>query len=485
MIPYNTYIKIDRKSSFPVYLQVSQQLAEAIQKGHIPEGTKLPGTRKLAQLIGLHRNTVSSSFQVLESQGWIISRPRQGTFVQKSPGNRQATGVRNGFPAKTGFYFHKKTILDNPYTNGPATVRMDDGLPDMRLTHMDYLARLFHINMKRRGTLQKLSADSTVARGYYRENLCNYLNRTRGLGAGTGQVLVTRNQELAAYIVAETLLNPGDRVVVGTPGYFAANMTLQKTGAKILTVPADERGLDVDALEKLCRQQKIRMVYLTPHYHYPTTVPLSPERRMTLLDLAAKNGFIILEDDLDYDFNYTDEGPLLPLAALDTCGMVVYVGTFGQTLPSAFRSGFVVAPDPLIAEMEKLQNLMDRFGDVLGEMAMGEMIAEGEIYNYLRQCTVEYRKRRDQMACSLVSGLGHLIDFQVPDGGLATWTNWPETINLMRFSRLCAREGLHIPPYLLYQSRLCSGVRMGFGSLSVREIKTAIEIMQHSTQYCV
>ncbi len=479
MIPYNTYIKIDRKSSSPVYLQVSVQLADAIQKGYIPEGTKLPGARKLAQLVGLHRNTVSNSFQILESQGWIVSRPCQGTFVQKSPQNQQAE-TRSGFPKNAGFYFHKKAMLDNPYTSGLAPVRMDDGLPDMRLTHMDYLARLFHINMKRRGTLQKLSAGSPAARGYYRENLCNYLNRTRGLGAGTGQILVTRNQELAAYIVAETLLNAGDQVVVGNPGYFAANMILQKTGARILTVPTDEQGLHVGALEKLCRQQKIRMVYLTPHYHYPTTVSLSPERRLALLNLAEKYGFIILEDDLDYDFNYTDEGPLLPLAALDTRGMVVYVGTFGQTLPSAFRSGFVVAPDPLISEMEKLQNLMDRFGDVLGEMAMGEMIAEGEIYSYLRQCTLEYRKRRDQMACDLVSRLGHLIDFQVPSGGLAIWTNWPETINLMRFSRSCAREGLHIPPYLLYQSRLGSGVRMGFGSLSVREIRTAIEIMEHT-----
>src|SRR5690606_12256385 len=98
---------------------------------------------------------------------------------------------------------------------------------------------------------------------YYRENLCDYLNLTRGLGAKNNQVLVTRNQEMAMLIVTETLLNPGDVVVVGNPGYFAANMLLQKSGARILTVPVDQQGMQVEALEKLSRQHQIRMVYLT------------------------------------------------------------------------------------------------------------------------------------------------------------------------------------------------------------------------------
>lgn len=479
MIPYQSYIKIDRNAAIPVYVQVSDQLADAIRKGHIPEGTKLPGSRKLAALIGLHRNTVVNCYQVLESQGWVSSKPYQGTFVQKITIAEQ-TNNRQGFPRQTGFEFHRKSILDSPYTAGLDTLRIDDGLPDMRLTPLDYLGRLFHINMKRRGTLQKLKDGNQAASTYYRENLCDYLNLTRGLGAKNNQVLVTRNQEMAMLIVTETLLNPGDVVVVGNPGYFAANMLLQKSGARILTVPVDQQGMQVEALEKLSRQHQIRMVYLTPHYHYPTTVRLAMERRLALLKLAKKNGFIILEDDKDYEFDYAEEGPLLPLASLDHRGMVVYVGAFGQILPSAFRSGFVVAPDPLIAEMEKLQHLMDRSGDALGQLALGEMIADGEIYNYLRQSKLGYRKRRDQMAGELVSRLGHLIDFEVPDGGLAIWTQWPGDLNLLRFSKKCRMKGLHIPPYLLYQSAKISGVRVGFGSLSIPEIKNAVAIMQKS-----
>src|SRR5690606_5874351 len=149
-------------------------------------------------------------------------------------------------------------------------------------------------------------------------------------------------------------------------------------------------------------------------HHYPTTSVLSETRRLQLLDLAHRYGFIILEDDYDYDFNY-GTGPLLPMAALDTYGVVIYVGTFGRAMPSAFRSGFVVAPTELLEELDKLHNLMDRYGDALGEFAMGEMIAEGEMHRYLRQSTIQYRQRRDLLARQLASEIGPRVDFLVPE----------------------------------------------------------------------
>src|SRR5690606_14256755 len=155
--------------------------------------------------------------------------------------------------------------------------------------------------------------------------------------------------------------------------YFATNMILQKAGATLLTVPLDEEGLDVEAVRWLCERRPIRMLYITPHHHYPTTVTLSAQRRVELLELSATYGFIVLEDDYDYDYHY-DGSPLLPMASADTTGMVVYVGTFGKSMAPGFRSGFIVAPEELIAEMGKLLGIMDRYGDTLTEAALGELI---------------------------------------------------------------------------------------------------------------
>lgn len=474
---------MDRHSETPIYLQVAHQLTTAIQRGHLPEGHKLPGTRQLGQLLGLHRNTVVASYAELEAQGTIVIHPNRGAFVQRETTvsrPKKSTGLARplpvGYPKDTGFPFKKWTVLDSPFAYSPARLRLDDGLPDPRLSHVDYLTRLLRTNMKRRGNQSKMGYGNLLGNAYYKENLANFLNLTRGLHVSKENIVVTRSLELGIYLVAETLISPGDRVVVGELGYFATNMILQKAGAVIETVPVDGEGLDVSAIRTLCERRPFRMLYLTPHHHYPTTVTLSSQRRSELLALSAEYGFIVLEDDYDYDFHY-DDRPQLPLAGADTEGNVVYVGTFGRSLAPGFRSGFVVAPSTLINEMGKLLGIIDRYGDVLTELALGELIADGEIHRYLKKATKTYKERRDHLARLLVARLGDRVDFVVPNGGLALWTTWPPGVNLMQIARACAKHELDVPRYLLYQSGDQCGIRLGFGSLNPKELTEVVDIL--------
>jgi len=481
MVPYRSFVVVDRLSSTPVYLQVAHQLINAIQRGYLMDGHKLPGSRQLGELLGLHRNTIVASYAELEAQGWADAQPNRGTFVRNGKKEKprrleSRKSVLASYPQRTGYSFKRWTLLDNPFDQARATFCFDDGLPDPRLSHIRYLSRLLHTHMKRKGNRAKLAYHNPTGSEYYKEHLANFLNLTRGLHIAKKNLLITRSLELSVYLVAETLLSAGDCVLVGELSYFATNMIFQRTGAKILTVPLDGEGLDVDAVRLRCEQQNIRMLYLTPHHHYPTTVTLSAQRRVELLELSAKYGFIILEDDYDYDFHY-DNSPLLPMASADTEGMVVYVGTFGKSMAPGFRSGFVVAPEPLIAEMDKLLGIMDRHGDSLTETALGEMIADGEIHRYLKKSRQDYQSRRDRLAQALVARLGHCVDFVLPTGGLAIWTQWPEGMNLMALQHECRKSDLYLPRYLLYQSHNHCGIRLGFGSMSPEELDDAVHVL--------
>ncbi|MGV3764409.1 aminotransferase-like domain-containing protein [Parapedobacter sp.] len=481
-VPYQSFIQVTRGATTPVYLQVAHQLINAIQRGYLMDGHKLPGSRQLAHLLGLHRNTVVASYAELEAQGWIAICPSRGTFVKngarEKPKRLSNTDSRAlvGYPAQAGFDFKRWSVLDNPFDHGPARFTLDDGLPDPRLSHVGYLSRLLHTNMKRKGNQRKLGYGHSLDSTYYREQLVNFLNLTRGLHISGKNMLVTRSLELSVYIVAETLLSVGDCVVVGELSYFATNMILQKAGAAVLTVPLDNEGLDVEAVRRLCERRPIRMLYITPHHHYPTTVTLTAQRRVELLELSATYGFIILEDDYDYDYHY-DGSPLLPIASADTTGMVVYIGTFGKAMAPGFRSGFIVAPEELIAEMGKLLGIMDRYGDTLTEAALGEMIADGEIHRYLKKTVREYKTRRDYLVNLLANRLRDRVEVIVPTGGLAVWTRWPAGYNLMRLHDACATRDLYLPRYLLYQTSKHSGIRLGFGSLSSDELNEVVEII--------
>lgn len=482
LVPYLSFIQVDRESATPVYLQVVYQLINAIQRGYLMDGHKLPGSRQMGKLLGLHRNTVVASYEELDAQGWIDILPNKGAFVRSGKQYRpERLKTKDGdflvgYPPHTGFDFKKWSVLDNPFDHSLAKFVLDDGLPDARLSHVDYLSRLFNTNMKRRVNQAKLGYSNLTGNDYYKENLSNFLNLTRGLHVSKNNILVTRSLELSIYIVAETLVSPGDRVVVGELSYFATNMILQKAGAHIMTVPLDEGGLDVSAIRILCETCPFRMLYITSHHHYPTTVALSAQRRIELLELSAKYGFIILEDDYDYDFHYQGS-PLLPMASADTQGMVVYVGTFGKSMASGFRSGFIVAPEPLIREMDKLLGIMDRHGDVLTELALGELIADGEIHRYLKKATREYKGRRDCLVQLLEEHFGEQVSCVSPSGGLAIWTEWPSNLNLMRFRKACSQKELYLPRYLLYQSKKHSGMRIGFGSLTQSELGEVVGIM--------
>lgn len=489
-VPYRSFISIDRQATTPVYLQLVHQFIHAIQRGYLPQGHKLPGSRKLSTLLGVHRNTVVAGYAELDAQGWIDIMPNRGTFVcglktTKPLKIKNGTAGRSsGYPQQAGFPFRKWTVLDNPFDPSAAGLVLDDGLPDTRLSHVSYLSRLYHINMKRRGNLPKLGYNNRPGSTYYKENLANFLNLTRGLHIADNNLLVTRSLELSVYIVAETLLSPGDQVVVGELSYFATNMIFQKAGARILTVPVDDDGLDVRAVEKLCQTRPFRMLYITSHHHYPTTAAFSAQRRSELLALSAKYRFIILEDDYDYDFHFGNS-PLLPMASADTDGMVVYVGTFGKSMAAGFRSGFIVAPAPLINEMAKLLSVMDRYGDILTELALGELITDGEIHRYLRKANKEYRLRRDHCVQQLQQKLVPHVTFSVPNGGLAIWTRWPEQLNLMQFRKICSQHDLYIPRFLLYQSRGQAALRLGFGSLRPEELDEAFAIMKESLDLCL
>ncbi|MDR3273571.1 MAG: PLP-dependent aminotransferase family protein, partial [Flavobacteriaceae bacterium] len=469
---------IDRQSETAIYLQIVTQMINAIQRGFLTKGMKLPGTRKLSQMLNTHRNTITAVYDELEAQGWIEVLPNRGSFViNKSDGkpHKIKSYDENSlarYPSQTKFNFKKSNILDNPFDSSNCLLAFNDGSPDLRLSQVADLAKRYSSDLKRKKN--RKYAENPNQRDFFKKNLSNFLNLTRGLHISKDNIVITRSVEMSLFLVSEILLSPQDIVVVGELSWFAANMVFQRAGAKILTIPVDDDGIDTDAMKKLCQKHQVRMLYLTPHHHYPTTVTLSAQRRIDLLELSVRYGFIILEDDYDYDFHYGNS-QVLPLASADSEGMTVYLGSFGRSLAPGFRAGFVVAPQNLIDEMYKFLGIIDRQGDVFTEQVLGEMIEEGEIHRHLKKTLKIYQERRDYFSQLLQTELGSYVKFKIPSGGLALWTQWNFSINLMKLSRKCLENEVSIPKSLLYQNRNISAIRLGFGSLNQNEMKTAVE----------
>lgn len=500
-IPFKSVIRIDRSLDRPVYLQIAHQMINAIQRGVLIDGVQLPGTRSLAEDLEVHRKTIITAYDELDAQGWTEIRPNKGTFVRNKVGEgivalKKSPSVSSqdylnvhdplfvydekfltSYPAKTGYGFKQSILLDvQPIVNSIG-LEFNDGLPDIRLLPLDRLSKVYGSILKSKTNYRHFGYSHVEGNEYFRETLARYLNNTRGLHINKNNILTTRGIHMSLYLASSMLIEPGDLVIVGDLSYYLANMCFQQCGGKIIAVPVDEEGISVEAVRELCKVKKIRMLYLTPHHHYPTTVTLSAERRVELLQLAALYGFIILEDDYDYDFHYNGNS-VLPLASADTNGMVVYIGSFCKSLAPGFRSGYLIAPENLIVEIAKFRRLVDRQGDMLMEQALAELLEEKEIQRHLKKAVKIYQERRDVFTALLKEHLGEELSFSSPPGGLSVWTKWNPKLNLMRISKNCLKHNLNLPQELLYQTDSFTAMRLGFGNLTVSELQEAVQMLK-------
>lgn len=474
-------VTVNRSDDNPVYLQIADAIAAALAHKTLPGGAKMPGTRPFSRLFNIHRKTAVAAYAELEHLGAVVIVPNRGTFLSENFNHAfDRSDLKTSGFNHSGFAFKKSSLLDNPFEFSGCELAFNDGVPDIRLFNPGVISSFYTANLKKKLNRSRMGYFNSEGSEFFKLHFANYLNATRGLNILPDNLLITRGTEMTVYILSELLLSAGDTVVVGTPGYFAVNMIFQKTGAKIHTVPVDRNGIDVEALAEYCRKHTVRMVYVTSHHHYPTTATLSAAKRKRLLELSAQYGFIILEDDYDYDFQYEATG-FLPMASLPHGGNVIYIGSFGKTLAPGFQTGFAVSSPDFISEMKKYLGIIDKQGDVLTEQALGEMIREGEIDRHLRKSLKMYRERRDFFDLKLKDLFNDTISYQKPSGGMAFWIEFKQHLNLLKTAERCRKHGLLIPRVLLYQNKNLCAARLGFAHLEQAEAEKGLEIFSKQT----
>lgn len=480
-------ISFQRDGKQPIRIQIVNAFILNIRNGHFKKGLKLPGSRKMADLLQINRSTMIDVYGELTAQGWIEVVPKKGTFVSMDlpeikpvdiTGNRQV----NFYPKKAAFRIDNDQLVTLPETliHQPFHITVDAGFPDVRIAPVKDLVR----NMRR-------LYSSGVYRNYlkygkssglpkFRETLAKFLNESRGLPITSKNIMITYGAQMGFNLIARLLLGKDNsKAIISDPGYFGVRLVLQQMGAKVHTVPIDNEGMDMDAVEQICKKNDIQLLYTIPHHHNPTTITLSPERRIRLLELAAKYGFAIVEDDFDYDFHY-DSDPMLPMATLDGNGSVIYLGSFAKLLAPGIRLGFIVAPEDFINAATELRKLWDFQGNNIMEASLVEFFKDGTMSRHIRKSVKLYQERRNHFCELLNSRFGDKVNFNRPKGGMAVWAQFSGAHS----SQICDRahkKGLMLPDsknYYFDPNFDSNNIRMGFASLNFKEQEQVVDILK-------
>ncbi len=470
-----------RESEQPIFIRLARAISDDVRRGRLRPGDPLPGSRTLARTLGVHRNTVLAAYAELAAEGWITTEAAARTFVSHALPDVDAVSRRQAAtkPARTmGFDLAAPSETRPP---GPErlpvanVLAMSGGIPDVRLVPTAPLARAYRRALKRHGAALLGYGD---ARGHARLRgaLGEMLSALRGVAADGESLMVTRGSQLALDIVARTLLKPGDVVAVEALGYRPAWSALASAGARLVPVPVDERGMDVDALEAIAAKQRLRAIYVTPHHQYPTTAVLDAARRLRLLELARARRIAVIEDDYDFEFHYEGR-PVLPLAAADRHGVVVYIGTLSKILAPSLRLGFIVAPPPLIERFAETRLTIDRQGDQVVECAVAELIEDGELQRHVRRMRRIYQGRRDALVALLHKRLGGALRFAVPAGGMALWAKAADGIDVDAWAARSLARGVlfNSAARFAFDGKPRPALRLGFAALSEAELDEGVK----------
>ncbi|PKV52574.1 GntR family transcriptional regulator/MocR family aminotransferase [Aquimarina sp. MAR_2010_214] len=463
--PWKLQIKIDFKVETPIYIQIVNAIIEAIKSGKLQYGTALPGSRKLAELLNVNRNTVVKALGILTVEGWLISKQRKGVFVASDiPEIGSKTKVLN--PSK---YYKKEQT--------PLEIIFDDGIPDSKMAPMEELSRAYRRVFNQKSKWKLMGYYNELGTLEFREAIAQMLSFKRGLNIATDHVAITRGSQMAMYLAAQVLFSKGDAVIVENPGYIPAWKVFEKAGATVIPVQTDNEGIRIDEIETILNNNlNVKAVFVTPHHQYPTTVTMSLVRRLKLIDLSNTFGFTIIEDDYDHEFHF-EQRPVLPISSHKEIQNYIYIGSMSKVVTPALRMGYLVSNTDFINKISDLRKIIDVQGDIIMELAVLDLIRSGDIRRHLKRATSHYRKKRAYFKQLLETHLADKVTFEVPKGGLAFWIKPNKKVNNKKFHESLLKRNVDIITTNNFgnkSNKNISGLRIGYASLSSEKLKKGL-----------
>lgn len=461
---------LDRGSREPLYRQLASSLQQRIRSGALPPRTRLPTVRQLAQQLGVTRLTIHSAYSELQAGGWIEATVGRGTFVAEQIEQLLARPEdelgREVTPAGM-----LNDLLRMTQLPGLSTLARADPAPD--LYPLRNWQRALEIALASGGPALM---NYTTAQGdqALRSTLAEVVHE-RGITAGPDEILVTAGVTNGMSLVTSLLAPAGSTVLVEQPTYLGMLNVLNAQGVRAVGLPIDEEGLLVEAVEEALRTERPAFLYTTPTFQNPSGVCLSPQRRAALLDLAARRGLTVVEDDIYGRMAY--EGQAHPaLKAEDHGGRVIYLSSFSKSLMPGLRLGYVVAAPELIKRLVVLRQAQDMCSPPLFQRALSVFVEQGWWHAHLRRMLPRYRERRDALLRAMERHFPMGVTWTQPRGGFSSWVRLPPGTSVTELYISAVERGVAFTPGQVF----CAGpeeaphMRLCFSSESPERLTDAV-----------
>lgn len=460
-----------------LYQRLAEDLAESIRTGVLRPGDRLPSVRELRRQRGISPSTVFKAYAQLEAQELVQARLRSGYFVRPQ---RTGQGLLST-PAWPSPEVIPVSISELVFellgsTRDAEVIPLGSAFPAPQLFPFDELARSGARAMRRLQPPQiasvLTSGDATLRAQIGRRYALH------GVHLQPNELIVTNGAMEALNLCLQAVTQPGDVVVVESPTFYAALQALERLHLKAVEVSTHpDEGIDLDALEALLKRQKVAACWFMTTFQNPLGALMSNSRKEALVQILARHGVPLIEDDVYAELHFGPRRPM-PAKAFDREGLVLHCSSFSKSLAPGFRVGWAAA-GRFGQTVDRLKTMSSLATALPAQLAIGEYLIQGGYDRHLRHL-------RDKLASQQRTAMA-LIDRHFPKGtrmtqprgGYFLWLELPVHIDTLKLHKLAMAQSISTAPGVLFSAdqRFSNHLRLNIGHPIDAKVQAALKIL--------
>jgi DNA-binding transcriptional MocR family regulator len=428
--------------------ELAGRLRTRIDAGELAPGERLPTVRELAATEHVSPAVVGQAYAQLARDGWVVARVGRGTFVSRPADGPRAPLVDLGLDRRAGTVSATLELQERLAAAArPGSINLASGVPavDPEVEAAVQAEIVRAVEQDADALFRYASPQGELA---LREVVAADLAR-RGVDSDPARVLIATSGQQAVDLAVRAVVEPGDSVLCETPTYAGAIDALVAARTRIVPVPVDAFGLQIDAVERAVSAERPRLLYLNPTAQNPTGTILAPERRARLARLAAEAGLVVVEDDTAAELAYEGDGPP-PVAAYEPDAPVIVVKSFAKTVLPGLALGALSSPATLERALLAAKLVADRYTNPPLALPLARYLASPRAAGDVRRARAAYHARKDAFCESLARRLGRRATWVEPRGGASLWLRLPDDASELEVFGRAAERGVVVGPGSAY-----------------------------------